>query len=247
MQIPIALQLYTLRNETAVDFEGVLEKIAQIGYRGVEFAGYGNLKSGQMVSLLKRLNLSPAGSHVPLDLLKNKVDEIIEYNLEIGNKYIICPYAKYESKGDYIDFARFLEKAGEKIRSKGLVLGYHNHAHEFIKYDDKYALDIIFENTQEEVLVMELDTYWVQYAGVNPVEYLKKYNGRCSLIHQKDMKKEDRSFTEVGEGIMDIKAIYEEGLNQKVSYFIVEQDLCTIPPLESVQISFNNLRKMGFV
>lgn len=248
MSIPIAVQMYTLRDEMAKDFKGTLEKVAEIGYKGVEFAGYGNLSAAQMKTELDRLGLAAAGSHVGLDLLKEKLEETLEYNLEIGNKYIICPWAKGESKQDYLDLALFLNRTGEKCKAKGLELGYHNHAHEFQVFDGEYALDMIFKNTDPELVKMELDTYWVQYAGIEPVGYLKKYAGRCPLVHQKDMEAgEGKGFTEVGNGIMDIKALHKAAVEIGAQWFIVEQDKCNRPQLESVTISFNNLKQMGLV
>lgn len=248
MSIPVAVQLYTLRDETAKDFVGVLEKVAQIGYTGVEFAGYGDMTAVQMKGHLDRLGLKAAGSHVGLDLLKNKLDEVIEYNLEIGNKYLVCPWAKFETKEEWIEFAHFLNSVGEKCKVKGLQVGYHNHAHEFISYDGEYALDIIFRETDPELVVAEIDTYWVQHAGIDPVGYIKKYAGRLPLVHQKDMEAgEAKGFTEVGNGIMDIKAIYNTSKDLGAQWFIVEQDKCNRPQIESVTISFENLKKMGLI
>ncbi len=248
MSIPISVQLYTLREETEKDFLGTLEKVAQIGYKGVEFAGYGDIKSSKMKDKLDKFGLKASGSHVSMDILKNSLEESIEYNLEVGNKYIICPFAKGETRQDYLDLALFLNKTGEKCKKNGIDFGYHNHNHEFNTFDDKYALDIIFENTDSDFVKMELDTYWVQFAGIDPIVYMKKYSGRCPLVHQKDMEKgEGRGFTEVGEGIMDIKGIYNAALEVGAEWFIVEQDKCIRPSLESIKISFENLKKMGFV
>lgn len=246
MSIPIAVQMYTLRDETAKDFKGTLEKVASIGYKGVEFAGYGGLSASQLKAELDRLGLKVAGDHVGMDLLKNHLEETIEYNLEIGNQYIICPWTKYETKDEYLALAEFLNQAGEKCKARGLEFGYHNHAHEFQLFDGEHALDLLFKNTDPELVKMELDTYWVQYAGIEPVGYLKKYAGRCVLVHQKDMEAgEGKGFTEVGNGIMDIKAIFAASEEIGARWFIVEQDKCSRPSLESVAISFNNLKKLG--
>lgn len=248
MSLPVSLQLYTLRDETAKDFKGTLEKVANIGYKGVEFAGYGGLTAAQMKAELDRLGLKVTGSHVGMDILRNNLEETIAYNLEIGNKYIVCPGTKGDTKEHYLEVADFFNRVGEKCKEKGLQLGYHNHAHEFKLFDGEYALDILYNNTNAELLKVELDTYWVQYAGVDPIAYMKKYAGRCPLLHQKDMEAgEEKGFTEVGNGIMDIKGIHAAVEEIGVEWFIVEQDRCVRPQLESVAISFNYLKSMGFV
>ena len=188
MSIPVAVQLYTLRDEMARDFTGTLAKLAETGYKGVEFAGYGGLTADLMKNHLDRLGLKAVGSHVGIDLLKNQLDEQIEYNLEIGNNYIVCPWAKFDSRAEWVEFAGFLNRVGEKCREKGICLCYHNHAQELELYNGEYALDILFKETDPEFLKAEIDTYWIQYAGIDPIEYMKKYAGRTPLVHQKDME-----------------------------------------------------------
>jgi len=244
----ISVQLYTLREEAGRDFIGTLEAVAKIGYQGVEFAGYGGIAAKEMRKYLNGFGLKATGSHVALDLLTNNLDEVIEYNLEIGNKFIICPWNKYESKEDYIKTAELLNEIGCKCKENGLIFGYHNHNHEFEAFDGEYGLDIIYKNTDPQLVIAEIDTYWVYYAGVNPVVYIRKYAGRCRLIHLKDMEAgESKAFAEVGSGIIDIKSIIQAGKDSGCEWFVVEQDVCKRPALESVKISFENLKKMNII
>jgi len=246
MRLPIAIQLYTLRDELDKDFIGTLEKVAKIGYEGVEFAGYGNIPATTMKSHLERLNLKVAGAHVSLERLQNTLLEEIEYNKIIGNKYIVCPWTKFETMQQYLECAALLEGIGTTLKHHGLELVYHNHAHEFELFGGMYGLDILFSNTIESTLKAEIDTYWVEYANVNSTQYLKKLTNRCPLIHQKDMDNTTkRGFTELGTGVLDLKKMYRTYQEIGVEWYIVEQDECTIPPLESIEISYNNLKKMG--
>lgn len=248
MNLPIALQLYSVRDEMEKDFIGTLKKVADIGYKGVEFAGFGNLPAVQLKEALADLGLTPVGSHTGVDLLSDKLDEVIEYNLTLENKYIICPYYKLESKEDIIKASQFFSKAGEKIRASGLDFLYHNHDFEFKKYDGEYGLDILFKGVKPGYMSAEIDSGWVFYAGVNPAAYIKSYTGRCPLIHIKDFLTSDsRSFTEIGKGIVDVKAIAAAAVEAGTKWLIVEQDECSIPSLESVHISFENLKKMKLV
>ena len=136
-----------------------------------------------------------------------------------------------------------LNKIGEKCKKRGLQLCYHNHAHEFKIYDGKAGLDILYSETDPVLVKAEFDVYWIQYAGVSPIDYIKKHSDRCELIHLKDMA-EDRSFAEVGNGTMDIKSIIETAKKCGAKGFIVEQDQCKRKPLESVKMSVDYLNTL---
>ncbi len=248
MNIPIAVQLYTLRQETEKDFIGTLKKVADLGYKGVEFAGFGGYSALELKSYLDAFGLKTAGAHIGLEDLKNNVEQIIEYNMQLGNKYIVCPWASYEGKEDYIRMAELLEEICRKLKASGLQLCYHNHAHEFESFDGAYGLDIIYSKVDRELLSAEIDTYWVTYAGLNPVQYVAKYSGRAPLIHIKDMENsEKREFAEIGTGTINIRAIAEQAEKSGTEWLIVEQDVCKREPIESVSISIENLRKMNLV
>ena len=246
MSLPIALQLYSIKDETEKNFTEALKKVAKIGYSAVEFAGYGGLSSSELKALLLELNLKVCGSHVGLEELTNNIDNVIEYNLEIGNPYIICPWATYSSKIDFENMAETLNAIALKCSERGILFAYHNHGHEFQDFQGEYGLDILYKKTDAELVKAEIDTYWVQHAGVDPVEYIKKHSGRCDLIHIKDMEIVDgeKRSTEVGNGIMDIKTIIVEAEKQGAKWLIVEQEFFNKPSLESVEIGFNNLKKL---
>ena len=248
MTLPIALQLYTVRDETGKDFIGTLEKVAAMGYKGVEFAGFGDIPAKRMKETLDRLGLKAAGSHTGIDLLKDKLDEVIEYNLEIGNKYVICPWAPFKTKEDYVDAARLFNEIGAKCKARGIQLAYHNHDFEFVAFDGVYGLDILYSGTSSENLVVELDTCWVFFAGVDPVEYIGKYKGRIPLVHLKDLKTKDRNdMIELGDGMIDIEAIARAAEAAGSEWLVVEMDTCPRPTLESARICIENLKKMKVI
>ena len=246
LSLPIGLQLWSIKEELEKDFKGTLKKVAEMGYDGVEFAGYGGLSSTELKTLLVDLGLKACGSHVSITELTENIDAVIEYSLEIGNKYIICPYAEFNSKQDVLDLAAKLNVIGEKCKAKGLICGYHNHSHEFKKFEGEYILDLLYKETDAELVIAEIDTYWVEYAGVNVVDYIKKHAGRCQLIHIKDMEKtgDNIQSTEVGNGIMNFSPIIFEAEKQGATWLIVEQESFTKPLLESVEICYNNLKKL---
>lgn len=248
-RIPIALQMFTLRDHLAQDFVGTHREVGKMGYTGVEIAFTGNFSGADLKKLLADCGLQPCGIHVPLEQLEKDLIRVIKYNLELGNKFIVCPWLPEErrrSATDWYRMARVLNSIGAALKTDGLQLCYHNHSFEFQKFDGKYGLDILYENSEPENVQAEIDTYWIQHGGENPAEYIRKYSNRCPLIHLKDMLGDpNKTFTEVGNGILDWPAIFKACETSSVQWYIVEQDFCQRSPLESVRISLENLKKMG--
>lgn len=249
--IPVGLQLYSVRNELEKDFEGTLKKVAQMGYKGVEFAGLFDKTADEVKSLLEKYSLTPVSAHVPLAQMLEDMDEVIKTYSCIGCKYIAIPYVeeKYRpGSPDYSETLKIIENLGKKAAENGITLLYHNHDFEFTKVDGEYGLDIMYSTVPAKYLQTELDTCWVNVAGENPVAYIEKYNGRTPVIHLKDFvmagkekpaklydligldddteaaSEEDFSFKPVGYGVQDIPAIIEAGKKSGAEWFIVEQD-----------------------
>jgi sugar phosphate isomerase/epimerase len=249
MDIQIGLQLYSIRDEIEKDFKGTIEKVANIGYKGVEFAGFYGVDAKEVKSMLDSLKLVPCGSHEAMDGLKNNLDYVIEYNKTIGNKYIICPWAEYKSKQDFVDMAKLLNKIGKKCKDNDIVFGYHNHAHEFVSFGEETGMDILINETDPNLVTFELDTYWVKYAGIDPAEFIKKYSGRFKLIHIKDMEIIDNKMqsTEIGNGIMDFKTLSKAAADNGTLWFIVEQEAFRGSTIESVAKSIENINKDNLI
>src|SRR5579883_466717 len=155
-QIPIALQLYTVRDELAKDFSGTLRKVAEMGYTNVELAGFGGMAAQDLKATLDEYGLKAIGSHVGLDLLEGAgLGKTIEDHKLIGVPYIVVPWLAQERRGDkagYLRLAEILNEIGETVKQSGLQLGYHNHNFEFDeKFDGKAALDILFEETDPDL------------------------------------------------------------------------------------------------
>lgn len=244
----LALQLYSIREETAKDFVGSLEKVAAVGYTGVEFAGYGGLSGTQMKTALELFGLKAVSSHVSLARLKNNLDEEIDFNLEVGNKFIMVPWNQYASKDDFLAAAKLFNRIGEKCRKKGLQLGYHNHAFEFVQFDGEYGLDLLFRETDPDLVVAELDVCWINRAGLDPVAYIRKYASRCPIVHLKDRRDTPEvCFAELGEGCVGIPAVIKAGLEVKAKHFIVEQDRSARAPMDSMRINYENVEKLGLL
>lgn len=245
--IPVAVQMYTLRDETAKDFIGTLRRVAEIGYAGVEFAGYGGLSAAELKAVLDDLQLRAAGTHLGLDALETDPDAVLDYQLAIGNHFITVPWMPAPADlAGWKEAAARLNAAGEQCKQRGIQLCYHNHAHEFALVDGVPGLDVLYANTDPALVQAQLDLYWVKKAGYDPASYVKKYAGRVPELHIKDMADDaDGSFTEFGTGIIDWDAVFAAAPAAGVQWYIVEQDVCQRPCLESVEISFRNLRARG--
>ena len=244
----IGLQLYSIKELTSTDFPGTLEKVAKIGYDGVEFAGTFNTPAPKLKEALADLGLKPAGSHIGIDRLKNELDSVIAYSLEIGDPYIICPGLPEDmhcSTDAWLKTAELFNQIGSKCKENGIGFGYHNHEFEFKSFDGIYGLDLLMDNTRPELVFLELDTFWVEYVGLRSVDFIEKYKERCSILHIKDMKSlQEKVNTEIGKGIMDFKGITALGKKYGVQWYTVEQEEYEIPQLESIEESLRYLRKI---
>ena len=248
-KIPVALQLYTLRDLTEVDYAGTLRKVAKLGYAGVELAGDGGLSAKDMKALLDDLQLLPAGSHVSIEAMQENLSEIIDYQLTIGNRFLVCPWINVTNPNqadEWCKVAAKLTSIGLECKRQGIILCYHNHDFEFAAVDGQFGLDLLYANSQPEALQAELDLYWVKKGGQDPVSYINKLSDRLPLVHLKDMASDPAaSFSEVGNGILDWPNIFIATANAGVVWHIVEQDNCQRPCLESVEISLRNLQNWG--
>lgn len=242
----VGLQLYSIKELTQQDFLGTLEKVAKIGYDGVEFAGYFNTTAKELKKALDAFGIKAAGSHVGFDALKNDLDMLIDYSLEIKSPYLICPSlddSHRDSKDSYLRTADQFNVIGQKCKDNGLRFGYHNHDFEFMKHEGEYGLDLLVNNTQPDLLFIELDTFWVEYSNLKSIDFINKYKERCSILHIKDMKSlTEKNNTEIGSGIMDFKTITATGKNYGVQWFTVEQEEFEIPQLQSIEKSLKYLR-----
>lgn len=246
MSIQIGIQLYTVRESAGKDPEGTLRKAAEAGYRGVQFAGYYGFSARKMKELLEECGLKAAGSHVGYELLERDADGELAYARAIGLNSITVPGIAPEDllKPKTIDFlARTAEKAGRA----GMTLSYHNHFQEFLRKDGDFPLDVLFREVPG--LKMELDTYWADYAGADPVAYMRANASRLESVHIKDKNKDPGKpdvNANIGEGSLDIAAYLREAEREQVRWAFVEMDRCDGGDLACMEISRKNLAKMGY-
>jgi sugar phosphate isomerase/epimerase len=246
-RVPVAVQMYTLRNECEKDFAGTLKEVAELGFDGVELAGYGGLSPKEVKELLDELGLKAAASHVPIEELENNLAQVIEDQKILESHYVVCPYLEENrrSEEDYKKLISILNQAGEKCRQEGITLCYHNHDFELEHLEDgRTALEAIFDDTNSANVSTELDVYWLTKAGENPTAWLKRYSNRTPLVHLKDMTTdEEQFFAELGTGGVDLETVLDMGEEIGVEWWVIEQDESRRTPFESLEISINYLKK----
>jgi len=243
--------MYTLRDACSEDFIGTVKAVAEIGYHGVEFAGTYGLSAKELNTLLNDLGLGCAGTHISIDALENDFDKTVDFYKTVGTSFLTIPGLPgnfTESADAWKRTADLLTVTGRKLKEQGFQLSYHNHSHEFKQFDGQYGLDILYENSDSDALHAQIDTYWVQHGGEDPADYMKKLGKRLSVVHLKDMADDDdKSFAEIGNGILDWKRIFEVAEDAGTKWYSVEQDTCPGLPLDSVCTSFQNMKEMGHV
>jgi len=245
MSLPVALQLYTVRDALKGDLEATLQAVSSIGYENVEVAGFYNRTASEFRQLLTKYNLKPIAMHGSLVDVTEKFDQTIQNAKDLGVNYVVCAYLTVPERGDYPKVAKLLAEAAQKAAAQGISLAYHNHSFEFDKdAQGRRGLDVIFDPSYGTKLQSELDIYWVQHGHDKPIDWLKKLANRVPLMHVKDMANTpERGFAEVGTGTVDIKAAVAAAPQVGVKYLIVEQDSgWKGSPLESAKISFDNLK-----
>jgi len=253
------VQLYTLRSILPQKPLEVLKEVEQIGFREAEVIG-GGLET--IWPSLKQTALKPVSIHLDTALFTTNQDKLpaaLDDAKKRGIEYAVCPYIAPKDRGgvDVIRrLAETLNKAGEMCNKSGMRLCYHNHAFEFEPAEGGTLLDVLMKTAEPKLVSLELDIMWSTVAGVDPVSVLQKYKGRVALIHLKNVAPgvEKRynenvprtAFREVGDGVIDIKAVLKAATATGVQHFFVEQDQTPGNPVDSIRKSFDYLAKLEF-
>ncbi|MCS7224954.1 MAG: sugar phosphate isomerase/epimerase [Armatimonadetes bacterium] len=248
-QIPIAVQLYSVRNDCAKDLPGTLKEIAQMGYEGVEFAGYYGYQAHELRRLLDDLGLKVAGTHTGVDTLSpSRLAETLEFNQTLGNRYLIVPWVGEEwrkTRDDWLRLAEFLTEVSEKVRGGDFTVGYHNHHFEFQQtFDGENLWDLLLRHTPGEV-AMQLDTGNAMHGGATGQDLLaiiQRYPGRAKTVHLKEYSSANPTAL-IGEGEVPWKEFLSQCIKTGgTEWFIIEQESYAFPPLECIRKCLDNLK-----
>jgi len=242
----IGLQLYTIRDLMKKDFAGTLEKVAQAGYQEVEFAGYFDNKPEDVRKLLARLSLKAPSTHVPIEMLREKLDTVIQTAKAVGHQYIVCPWLAPADRTleKYKAHAALFNKVGEACQKAGIQFAYHNHDFEFETVDGKIPYDVLLAETDPKLVQMELDLFWIKKGGQDTLAYFAKHPGRFPLCHVKDMT-DDQKMVDVGQGKIDFAAIFAQAKQAGLKHYFVEHDNPD-DPLQSITASCRYLKSLKF-
>lgn len=253
----IAAQLYTIREhiKTARHFAASMKRIRQIGYRAVQLSALGPIADADVKQICADNGLTICNTHAALDDLLHDIDAVINQHRLWGCRHVAIGSMPGEFRGSEAGFYRFAEIAngiGQRLAEADLSFSYHNHSFEFVKYSGRSGLDILFAETDPRYMQAELDTYWIQHGGADPVVWIERMTGRMPVVHLKDMVmlpsadgRSQQAMAEVGEGNMNFPAILAACQRAGVEWYAVEQDYCQRDPFESLAISYRNLRAMG--
>ena len=241
-KIPIALQLYSLRDVMPNDVAGTLQKLAAMGYAGVEFAGYYGLGGAELRAMLDANGLRCAGAHVRLEALEgDEFAATIAMNRALGNDRLIVPGADLN---DLTTTIQRMNAAHAAAKGEGMRAGFHNHVREFDVVDGMTKFDRIFSETPDDFLV-QVDIGWATAAGVDVAALLRKYAKRIETVHVKEFSTAN-SKAAVGEGSVEWVSIFEIlEIETSAEWYIVEQEEYEIGPMESVESCIANIRKLG--
>ena len=266
MGLPIAIQLYSLRNIIQNDIEGTLVALKNMGYDGVEFAGLYDKKPSELRALCKRIGLVPLCSHIGYPWILDDLDRHIDESVELGVKYVAISYMHrdFHKGGDKHEGAyEHLKMISARFREKGITLLYHNHHFEMCECEGKRLYEWLFEAMTPEELMPEIDTAWIELEVGEAEKYIRAFKDRCDLVHVKsyygkegfdelahspdEPKMRDKfDFCNLERGRLDVAAVVKASVESGAKWLVVEQDKpdADIPELESARINIEMLKKL---
>ena len=255
----IGLQMWSVRDVADKDPLGTLTKLASIGYKEIEGHKYADGKfyhwtPSEFKNVLKDSGLKMLSAHTKVDLkswddqhngLTDAMKICIDSHAEIGVQQLLCPHIdkEYRNLEDVLKLSDILNHMGVACQKAGLQFGYHNHDFEFVKEDGTFLMDRILERTDPDLVIWEMDIYWVAYANEDPIAWIKKYPGRIRAFHVKDMANTAaRETIEVGDGIIDFEKIFTFGKLAGLKYYIIELENYKTTSIEGVGKCLKNLK-----
>lgn len=245
-KIPIGLQLYSVRHACQKDLPRVLKAVGEMGYEGVEFAGYYDRSAADLRKLLDQNGLKCCGTHIRLDTLKgDALEATVEFNQTLGNRFLIVswmPPSYAESVQSIKETAKVFNEVAEKVKEHGMRVGYHAHGGDFKRVEGEFAWNRFFESTSAEV-VMQLDLGNCLEAGGDPIAILKRFPGRSATIHLKESGGPPEAV--IGEGKVDWPAVFNIcRTTGGTEWYILEHERPAGDPLENVKRCLRNVRKL---
>lgn len=267
LNLPLGLQLYSLHQQLAKDFEGTLKQVAALGFREVETAGFYGHSPQQVKAAMAATGLSCVSAHFSSADLDKSIDDVIATGHTLGLQYVICSFPAIRDpsrlkdpsyRGQIESFtlddlrwnAERFNGWGRRINSAGMKLGYHNHSMEFVARDGVVPFDEMLRISDPELVTFELDCGWAIVGGGDPAAYLERYPKRFSILHVKDFKHTTKPVdltngfpaAEMGQGTVDFHRIFAAARKAKITHCFVEREEFDMPPLEALKIDADYMR-----
>ena len=271
LNLPLGLQLYSLHEQLAKDFEGTLKQIAALGFREVETAGFYGHSPQQVKAAMAATSLTCVSAHFSSDDLNKSLDHVIATGHTLGLQYIICsfpairdpsrlkdPSYRTQVESFTLDDLRWNAERfnvwGRKIKDAGMQFGYHNHSMEFVAKHGVVPFDEMLRITDPQFVTFEMDCGWVIAGGGDPAAYLERYPKRFSMLHVKDFKRPTQPVNltdgppaaEMGQGTVDFHRIFAAARKAPITHCFVEQEAFDIPPLDALKIDADYMRTFRF-
>ena len=244
----VGLQLYTVRDKMKDDFEGTLARVAEIGYKEVEFAGYFGHTPTDVKAILDRHGLSAPSTHIAL-AGEDAWQTSLETAKAIGHEYIVVPWIPEERRktlDDWKSVADVFNRAARQAHDAGLQFAYHNHDFEFPKVDGQVPYDVLLQNTDPKLVQLEIDLYWMTKGGQDPLAYFARWPGRIPLVHVKDSAgAPEHKMVDVGQGTIDWKRIFAKSDQAGIKHYFVEHDQPP-QPFDDIAASYKYLKNLEF-
>ncbi|MCX6590371.1 MAG: sugar phosphate isomerase/epimerase [Acidobacteria bacterium] len=264
---PLGIQLYTARSTWPADPEGVLKRVADIGYKEVELYAADQIE--KLGPTLKKLGLAATSIHIADAIsladddtkFKQTLDQAVAAGIKYGGVPYVAPNARGPKSGPELGefwkkWSAKMNRAAATANKAGVTFFYHHHAFEFAGTVGERPIDFMKKELDPKLVKLEMDIFWVAAAGADPIAVMKEWKGRVALMHLKDRassmatiatesQAKPGDFKEVGNGSLDFKAILNTALSTGVAKFYVEQDQCPGDPVDSLKISFDNLKKVS--
>jgi sugar phosphate isomerase/epimerase len=230
------------------DLPGTLAKVAQIGYKEVEFAGYFGRSPAEIRALLRKNGLSSPSTHLGYDTLSKDWSKQLADAKSIGHQWVTIAYMPEEQRKSLDDWKRHaaeFNKAGAQAKAAGLRFAYHNHNFEITPVNGQRPLDIMLDNTDPSLVDFEMDLYWVVFGGGDPLDFFNRHPHRFPMVHVKDAGGPDNKIVDVGSGKIDFRSIFAQTDKAGIKHYFVEHDQPT-DAIATIRNSYNYLHKLTF-
>ncbi len=245
----VGLQLYTVRDLMKADLPGTLAKVAAIGYKEVEFAGYFGHTPAEIHELLHRNGLTSPSTHLPFESLENGWQKQLDDAKTAGHHWVTIAYIAEEKRKTLDDWKRHAEvfnRAAAQAKSAGLRFAYHNHNFEITPVGGTRPLDLLLTSTDPKLVDFEMDLYWVVFGGGNPIDFFKRYPKRFPLVHVKDSAgPPDNKMADVGSGTINFRQIFAQSEKAGIKHYFVEHDQ-PADPIATITNSYRYLHNLTY-